>query len=376
MVKVIKGLKAIFNGERVMDGMDVAFEDDVIVDIGYNLRGDKEIILDGKVLYPAFVDPHTHLIYLGDRLKEFEMKLKGATYMETLKSGGGIYTTVKKTVEASDNEILAQTLNRLENLKSYGVRVVEIKTGYGVEFSQEIRLLKLINLLSEKVNDMIIIPTLLFHVKPHGRKLEEYISPFFENFNTYKDLLKFVDVFADEGAFNYHETERILKFFTERGVVCRLHADEFITFGSELAAKYKCISADHLLNVSDRGLEMMSKEGVIAVLCPSTGFFLGKGFAPYKKIVSRGIEVALASDHNPGTSPFLNPFITIFLAIFGYGMQPEEAFKAHTLTAARSLGLRDVGKIEVGYKAMMFAMDFTPYEIAYWGNISPSITLL
>lgn len=371
--RVIKGLKAVFNGEGAIEGVDVLIEGDKIVDIGEGLSAEEEVILEGKVLYPKFVDPHTHLLYAGDRFEEFKIKLEGFDYLEILKRGGGIYSTVNKTKSTSDEEVISQTLKRIKLLKDFGVGVVEIKTGYGVYFDEEIRQLRLINLLKGNSKDVLILSTLLFHVKPKDKDFDTYISEFFDRFEEYKDLVDFVDVFADEGAFNYEETERILRFYTERGFKCRLHADEFKPFGSELAGKYKCLSADHLLNPSERGLKLMAENGVIAILCPTTGFFLRKGFAPYEKIKSFGLEVALASDHNPGTSPFLNPFITLFLAVYSLGMKPTEAFMSHTYIAAKSLGLKDIGKIDVGYKAMVFAMDYTPEEWAYYGDLEPSI---
>lgn len=369
--KVIKGLRAVFNGEEILEDVEVLVESGRILDIGKNLKG-VEIVYEGKVLYPTLADPHTHLIYAGDRLEEFKMKIDGLDYLEILKKGGGIYSTVNKTVSASDEELLEQTLKRLKILNGLGVGVVEIKTGYGLDFEQEIRLLRLINFLKGKLRNIKIFSTLLFHVKPQ-KPFEEYIAPFFENFDEYKDMVDFVDVFADEGAFNFEESERILSFYTERGIKCRIHADEFKPFGSLLAGKYGCISADHLLNPSDEGLKLMSERGVFAVLCPTTGFFLRKGFAPYDKIRSYGLEIALASDHNPGTSPFLNPFITLFLSIFSLGMKPKEAFRSFTYVSAKSLGLKDYGKIDIGYKFSAFLMDYTPEEWAYKGDLKPKI---
>jgi len=369
--KVIKGLRAVFNGEEVLEDVEVLVENGRILDIGKNLKGE-EVVYEGKVLYPKFADPHTHLIYAGDRIEEFKLKLEGIDYLEILKRGGGIYSTVRKTISASDEEILEQTSRRIKILKGLGVGVIEIKTGYGVDFEQEMRLLRLINILKGRFRGIRIFATLLFHVKPQ-KPFEEYISPFFEKFEEYRELVDFVDVFADEGAFGFEESERILSFYTERGIKCRIHADEFKPFGSILAGKYKCSSADHLLNPSDEGLKLMAENGVFAVLCPTTGFFLRKGFAPYEKIRSYGLEIALASDHNPGTSPFLNPFITLFLAVFSLGMKPAEAFKAFTHTSARSLNLKDYGKIDVGYKFSAFLMDHTPEEWAYRGELKPRI---
>ncbi len=369
--KVIKGLRAIFNGEEILEDVEVLVERGKILDIGRNLKGE-EVIYEGKVLYPRFADPHTHLIYAGERLEEFKLKLEGVDYLDILKRGGGIYSTIRRTVSASDREILEQTKMRIKALERLGVGVIEIKTGYGVDFDQEIRLLRLIDLLKRKFRRVKIFSTLLFHVKSE-KSFDEYISPFFERFDEYKDLIDFVDIFADEGGFSFEESERILSFYTQKGITCRIHADEFKPFGSILAGKYGCISADHLLNPSDEGLKLMAEKGVFAVLCPTTGFFLRKGFAPYEKIKSYGLRIALASDHNPGTSPFLNPFLTLFLAVFSLGMKPSEAFKAFTYVSSMSLNLRDYGKIDVGYRLSAFLMDYTPEEWAYRGDLNPKI---
>jgi Imidazolonepropionase and related amidohydrolases len=153
--KVIKGLRAVFNGEEILEDVEVLVESGRILDIGKNLKG-VEIVYEGKVLYPTFADPHTHLIYAGDRLEEFKMKIDGLDYLEILKKGGGIYSTVNKTVSASDEELLEQTLKRLKILNGLGVGVVEIKTGYGLDFEQEIRLLRLINFLKGKLRNIKI----------------------------------------------------------------------------------------------------------------------------------------------------------------------------------------------------------------------------
>ncbi|NPB03374.1 MAG: amidohydrolase family protein [Thermotogae bacterium] len=375
MRKVLKGLRAVFDGYSLREGVDVALEYGKIVEVGENLKGDEYIILEGEVLYPSFVDAHTHLIYAGDRVFELNMRLSGASYLDILKAGGGIYHTVKATVEASDEELLNLTLQRIKKLQGMGVGVVEIKTGYGLEYGQEIRLLKLINEVSLRT-DAVVVPTLLFHVPPKDRDVFKYLEEFFLRYDEYAHLLRFVDVFADEGAYGPEETETILSFYTQRGVQCRLHADEFKPFASRLAAKYGCVSADHLIHTDGVGAEALARAKVVATLCPVTGFFLREGFAPYDLLKKRGVRIALASDHNPGTAPFLNPFLTILLAVFGYGMTPQEAFSAHTSAAADSLQLPNVGRVEPGVRGLLFTMNMTPEELIYRGEVNPKVELL
>ncbi len=372
MRTVLKGMRAVFDGYTLRNGLDVAVEFGKVVEIGENLKGDEYIILEGKVLYPAIVDAHTHLIYAGDRVFELGMRLSGASYLDILKEGGGIRSTVKATVEASDEELVSLTLSRIAELKRRGVGVVEIKTGYGVSYEQEIRLLKLINEVAIKT-DVVVIPTLLFHVPPEEGNVKEYLREFFERYEEYAHLLKFVDVFADEGAFGPEETEMILSFYRSKGVPCRLHADEFKPFASKLAVRYGCVSAEHLIHTTEENVKVLSLSGTMAVLCPVTGFFLREGFAPYDLLRDYGVRVALSSDHNPGTAPFLNPFLTITLAVFGYGITPEEAFAFHTSAAADSLSLGSVGRIEPGARALMFVMDYTPDEIVYWGKVDTTV---
>ena len=374
---VVKGLRAVFNGREVLEGVDVAVEDGRVVEVGRDLEGDRSVILRDKVLYPAFVDAHTHLIYQGDRLNEFRMKVRGASYLSILAAGGGIRSTVRATSGASDEEIVSSTLKRVERLREKGVGAVEIKTGYGISYDQEIRLLRLIGEVSKRT-DVEVVPTLLFHVPPEGEDVKDYLRGFFERYEEYAHLLKFVDVFADEGAFGPEETEMILSFYRGKGVPCRLHADEFRPFASDLAAKYGCVSADHLLRTPDENVDKLARAGVIAVLCPTTGFFLGGDKPPIESLISRGVKVALSSDHNPGTAPFLNPFLTVLLGVFHYGIPPEEAFKAHTLHAADSLLLYDMGRIEPGARAVFFSLDLTPDEVAYWGavDVSPQLVRL
>ncbi len=361
-------MRAVFDGYTLRSGLDVAVEFGKVVEIGENLKGDEYVILEGKVLYPALVDAHTHLIYAGDRVFELKMRLTGASYLDILKEGGGIRSTVRATVEASDEELISSTLKRIEELKRRGVGAVEIKTGYGISYEQEIRLLKLIHEVSIKT-DVIVVPTLLFHVPPEDGDVKGYLKEFFERYEEYAHLIKFVDVFADEGAFGPEETEMILSFYKSKGVPCRLHADEFKPFASRLAAKYGCVSADHLIHTTEENVKALAEAGVMATLCPVTGFFLREGFAPYDLLKEYGVRVALSSDHNPGTAPFLNPFITVLLAVFGYGMTPGEAFAAHTSAAADSLLLNKVGRIEPGSRALMFAMDYTPDELVYRGKV-------
>jgi len=343
-----------------------------IVEINEDLKGDEYVILEDKVLYPAFVDAHTHLIYAGNRVFELEMRLSGASYLEILKRGGGILSTVEATVKASDDELIDATLRRIRVLQSKGVGVVEIKTGYGISYEQEVRLLRLIHEVAVKA-DVVVVPTLLFHVPPRDMDVEEYLKEFFERYDEYADLIKFVDVFADEGAYGPKETEMILSFYRGKGVPCRLHADEFSPFASHLAAKYGCVSADHLIHTTEEGVKALAEAGVMATLCPITGFFLREGFAPYGMMKEHGLRVALSSDHNPGTAPFLNPFLTVLLAVFGYGMLPNEAFSAHTAAAADSLLLKNLGRIEPGARALMFAMDYTPNELVYWGKVDAPV---
>jgi imidazolonepropionase len=323
----------------------------------------------GKVVMPCFVEPHTHLVFAGSRQDEFELRLKGATYLEILQAGGGILSTVKATRAASWGELVAWSCRRLDAFMRQGVGTVEVKSGYALDTEGEIRMLRVVRELNRQ-HPLDLVPTFLgAHAFP---------PEFREDRNAYVELIvnemiprvasenlaQFCDVFCEDGVFTVEQSERILNAGKKHGLIPKLHADEIASFGgAELAAKVGAASADHLLKASDEGMERMAAAGVMGVLLPGTAFFLMEPYAPARKMIEAGVPVALSTDRNPGSSPTESVQLIITLACVKMKMSPAEALNASTINAAhavRRAGL--VGSLEEGKQADILIMDAPDYK--------------
>ena len=316
----------------------------------------------GKTAIPGLVDPHTHLVYKGCRHWELEERLRGREYIEILKMGGGILNTVEKTKEADEEELYDLASKRLDIMLSYGTTSLEIKSGYGLSKEAERKILRVINRLKKERGQVISSTFLGAHAVPmeYRDKPHKYVDLIVnEMLLEFKDLAEFVDVFLEEGAFGYEDAEKILRRAKELGYGIKIHADEITdSKGACLAAELKAQSADHLLHASDRCLARMKEAGTIAVLLPSTAYFLKKPFANARKMIEMGIPVAIATDHNPGTSPLYSQMLNMSFAVFLMDMLPEEALVAATLNAACAIGRGDIiGTIEKGKRADIVLLD-------------------
>ncbi len=358
---------------RVIKDGGIAIKNGKIIDIGRSddikrsYKADREFVFEGKTAIPGLVDPHTHLVYGGCRHSEFELRLEGVPYIEILKTGGGINDTVKQTRELSEAELLELARKRLQIAVAHGTTTVEIKSGYGLSYEHELKLLKVINALAMETS-VTVVPTFLgAHAIPPEFKddREGYISLIIDRMlPDFKALAEFVDVFMDEGAFTAEETERILGRASELGYKLKLHADELAPGGgAELAAKLGAVSADHLVKVSENGIKEMAEAGTIAVLLPATTFMLRhRVYAPARKFIEAGVPVALATDHNPGTSPVISQAISMGLATMMMDMSPSEALTAATLNAAYAIGKgRELGSLQTGKLADITVIDAHSY---------------
>ena len=338
--------------------------------VGPNTR---EISAKGRVVTPGFVDPHTHVLYAGSREHELSLKIKGVPYLEILKQGGGILSTVRSTKQATDEEIKVQTTRRLATMLSYGTTTAEVKSGYGLTTEDEIRSLRLIKELeSEQVIDLV--PTFMgAHAVPPGYTEEEFVNYVIEDMLpkiVAEGLAEFCDVFCEPGVFSVDSSERILVKAKELKLRLKMHADELDSAGgAELAAKLGVISADHLLQASDEGISALAKQGVIAVLLPATSFNLAKNsYARARAMISAGVPVALATDSNPGSSPTESMPLVLTLASLYLRLTPEEALTAVTINAAHAIGRADqVGSLEVGKQGDVLILDvpnlnYLPYH--------------
>jgi imidazolonepropionase len=350
----------------------LAIKDGKIIDVGKNLSYDTKKIIDasGKTVIPGFVDPHTHLVFAGSREFELDMKLKGFSYMDILKKGGGIFYTVNETRKASKESLLQQSKKRLDTMLSYGTTTCEAKSGYGLETSTELKILEIQKKLNE-THSMDIVSTFLgAHAVPKEHNVDDYVNIVInEMLPKTKGLAQFCDVFCEKGVFTVGQSRKILEAGKTHGLTPKIHADEIVDTGSAaLAADVGAISAGHLLMSNAKGLKQMVKNGTIGVMLPGTPFSLMmKDYAPARKMISLGVPIALATDLNPNCWIENMQFI-IQLACLNMKMTPAEAVTASTFNAACAIGLQDnIGSLEKGKQADVIILDcpnhmFLPYH--------------
>jgi len=352
----------------IMEDAGIAVDDESIVDVGPWDRISREY--DSKCRVPAedslvtagLVDPHTHLLFMGSREDELELKLQGVPYEEILRRGGGIYKTVNATVNATDDELRRTLFGRLFDVAKYGTTTIEVKSGYGLLPSEEVRLLRIINNAIGGVPPDVV-PTYLIHVPPRDVDRRDYVKAVIESFNVARGLAKFVDVFCDEGAFTVEETREIMREAYARGFGLRLHADEIAYIGcSDLVNEFNIASMDHLLNMPEKNAKLLSSRGTVATLLPVTVLSLMTNRRPpVKALREAGVPIALGSDFSPN-SWSLNMQYAMELATYLLGMTPIEVLMASTVNAAYSLGLRDRGILQPGYLADIVMWDVPNYR--------------
>jgi imidazolonepropionase len=354
------------NLEIIKNG-SVAIKDGKIFDIGKDLKykSKKEINAKGKIVLPGFIDPHTHLVFAGSREFELDMKLKGLTYMDILKKGGGIVYTVSKTREASFSDLLTQSKLRLDKMLVYGTTYCEGKSGYGLETDTELKILKVQKKLNE-VHPMDIVSTFLgAHAVPKEFETDDYVDLVInEMLPKIKNSASFCDVFCEKGVFTVSQSRKILEEGKTYDLTPKIHADEIVdTGGAALAAEVGAISADHLLMSNDNGLKQMAKKNVIGVMLPGTPFSLMmKNYARARYMIDMGIPIAIATDLNPNCWTENMQFI-IQLACINMKLTPAEAICAATFNAACAIGLNDeVGSIEKGKQADILILDCPNYK--------------
>lgn len=344
---------------------------------------DITIDAQGNCLIPGFVDPHTHLCFAATREQEFRMRLTGSDYMEIHKRGGGIMSSVRSLRAASREELLEKTLSGLIRSLSFGVTTLEVKSGYGLSTEAELLQLQVIKDASETLPQDIVPTFLGAHSIPAEFKedRDEYVRIIIDEMlpaSAETGIPRFCDVFTEEGAFTVAESEKILLAARELGMDLKAHVDEIVNLGgAEMAARLKCISAEHLLAADNKGLEAMRAAGTIAILLPGTSFSLRKPFARAREMIDMGLPVALGTDCNPG-SCFTEsmPFIYT-LAVMQMGMSIEEALTAVTLNAAFAIGAADrTGSLEPGKQADFVILDGeSPAVIPYRPGVNPVLAV-
>jgi imidazolonepropionase len=328
-----------------------------------------EIDADGKVVMPGFVDSHTHMMFAGTRVYEFSLRSQGATYQQISEQGGGILSTVRRVRAVSKKELKRSTAKYLLDMMKQGTTTVEIKSGYGLEMSSEIKMLEAINELRNE-EMMTIVPTFIgAHAVPPEYKdgTDAYVREITDEMIPYiakKNLAVFCDVFCEKGYFGLDEAERVLAAGKKMGIVPKVHADELTSFGgAELAEKIGAASADHLENVTDKGIAALQRSDVVATLLPGVSFFLGHGYAPARKLIDAGVPVAIATDFNPGSCMSYSMPMMMTIACTQMQMTPEEALTAVSLNGAAALNMSSsVGSVEVGKNADLVIADIPDYR--------------
>ncbi|MCK4654464.1 MAG: imidazolonepropionase [Candidatus Cloacimonetes bacterium] len=339
-------------------------------EIKANYVSDKIIDASGKVVMPGFVDPHTHPVFVHTRENEFAMRIKGKSYVEISKSGGGIRSSIEAVREASEDELYDLAEKRIWRMISNGTTTLEAKSGYGLSTESEIKMLKVIRRLNENLPIDIISTFMGAHEFPVEYKdnHEEYIRILKEEMMPEvkkQKLAEYCDIFTEEHVYNIEQSRDILNHAKKLGFKLRMHADEIEPIGgAELAAEVGVISADHLGAASDKGIQALSKAGVIAILLPGTIFSLGiKSYARARDMIDAGLPVALATDYNPGSCNCDSMQFIITLACLQMKMTVAEAITASTINAAYSLEMGDrIGSLEAGKQADILIMDMPSYK--------------
>ena len=370
-----KGCIASHQGRIVFIGDEKSYTKEVRLE-------DNGVCIEGSSLVglPGFVDPHTHLPFAGTREQEFVLRLKGATYQQLTEKGMGIQTTVKATREATKEELVSLCLPRLDRMLLHGTTTVEGKSGYGLNFEDEIKQLEALQ-EADGLHPVDVISTFMgAHEIPPEYKTRK---------NAYIDLLidkilpevkknnlaEFFDVFCEEGVYSIEETRKLVRAAKEAGFKIKIHADEFSPLGgAQLAAEEGASSADHLINITDEGIQKLAQSQTAAILLPAVSFFLMlEKRAPVRKLIEKETIVALATDFNPGSSMTESMLFVLQLAVFTLKMSVEEAINAATANAAFALTRHEnVGSLEPGKKMDLVLYDAPNYpSIVYHLGINP-----
>jgi len=330
--------------------------------------------LDGRWITPALIDCHTHLVFGGDRAEEFEQRLRGASYEEIARAGGGIMSTVRATREASADELYAAALPRVRALAAEGVGTIEIKSGYGLNIDSELKMLAVARQLGDATPLTIQTTLLAAHTVPpeYKEKPDDYIDLICDELLpevVAGRLADAVDAYCESIAFSAEQVARLFRRSAELGLPVKLHADQLSDGGgAQLAAEFGALSADHLEYTSPAGVDAMAASGVVATLLPGAFLTLGETQSPpISALRERGVPIAIATDCNPGTSPICSLRTAMMLAARQFKLTPEECLAGTTRVAAQALGLDDRGVLEPGKRADIAIWDVShPRELAYW----------
>lgn len=379
MKQVFTGIAELYTPRNRLERAALAVQDGRFVWVGAEeslpeeYRGWPRTDLGGRGVLPGLVDPHTHLVYGGNRLGEYLKRARGESYEAILAAGGGIYSTVRATALASEEELYEQAAARAALFLAQGVTSLEVKSGYGLLPEAELKMLRVIRRLGETLPQRIF-PTLLAHVVPGGWEREKYVAMFCQELIpevARAGLAEAVDVFCDQGAFTLEETRSILEAALSQGLKVKVHAEQIAHTGAtKLAAEFGALSADHLEQSTPGDWQALAKSGTVGTVLPGAAVILRKPFPNARAMWDAGVRVAIATDHNPGSSPLFSPWLGMQLTASLGRLSLEEALVAHTQHAALALGRADLGKIEPGAWADFVVVDSTHAltPLYQWGH--------
>ncbi|QOY37887.1 imidazolonepropionase [Anaerobacillus isosaccharinicus] len=356
---------------EVLEGAVLGIKDGKIAFIGTKdseITASEVIDCKGRLVTPGLVDPHTHVVFGGSREHEMALKQQGVPYLEILKQGGGILSTVEATRKASMEQLYDKASFHLDRMLTYGTTTVEAKSGYGLDKETELKQLRVAKELQQNHQIDLVSTFLGAHAIPktHKDNPELFLEEMLDLLDEIKKehLAEFVDIFTETGVFTVEQSRKYLQKAKDKGFELKIHADEIDPLGgTEMAASLEARSADHLVGASDEGIRKLAETGTIAVLLPGTTFYLGKStFARAREMIEQGVTVSLATDFNPGSSPTENLQLIMSIAALYLKMSPEEIWNAVTINAAYAIGRgQEAGQLDLGRKADVVIWDAPNY---------------
>lgn len=346
----------------------------------------KEIDATGRLVLPCFCDSHTHLVYAGSRELEYIDKIRGLSYEEIAKRGGGILNSAERIRKASEEELFDAAYNRIQEIAGFGTGAVEIKSGYGLDTGSELKMLRVIRRLKAETPLLIKSTFLGAHAVPaeyKGRQTE-YVDLIINEMIPMvasEELADYIDVFCDKGFFTIEDTDRILNAGMKYGMRAKIHANELDNSGGvQVGVKYDALSVDHLEHIGKEEINCLLNSETMPTILPGAAFFLNMPYSPIRQMIDAGLPVALASDYNPGSSPSGNMKFIMSLGCINYKMLPEEVINATTINSAYAMGVQEeAGTIAVGKLANFYitsplpGIEYLPY--AYTANVVEAIFL-
>ncbi|MGB9664846.1 MAG: imidazolonepropionase [Ignavibacteria bacterium] len=374
--------KSELNDLGVFEDISVIIEDEKIIDLSLSKDFDFsnfDLVIDcrNNIVMPGLIDPHTHLIFAGSRSDEFEMRVAGKSYEEISQKGGGILKTVEATRKASKEELIKLSIERLKEALSFGITTLEIKSGYGLDYDNEIKMLECLKDLID-IQPIEIIPTFLgAHTIPKEFQnnragyidlITKKLIPEISN----KNLAKFCDVFLEKTAFSVEETKTILEIARKFNLYLKLHCDQFNSLGGVKLGIDLCVkSLDHLEMITDEDIKILSQTDIAAIILPGVSYFLKIPFTRARKMIDEGCIISIGTDFNPGSCTSQNLPLIMNMATLYNGMKLSETINAVTINAAYALGIEEkAGSLEIGKQADILVLETSNYKdlVYYFGK--------